>query len=192
MQNSLPKIYSYVDSFNLSDLSNLSNNINLIYRNYSKPNDIETIRKLKNFCRETRRKFFISNNIKLALNLKLDGIYIPSFNKKINYCDFNNKRPNFEIIGSAHNFKEIVCKEKQGCSEIFISPIFKNNKSNKYLGICKFSLLTYQIKKKTIALGGINENNYKQLRSLNISGFACISWAKKNGPKNISSRLKFK
>ena len=32
-----------------------------------------------------------------------------------------------------------------------------------------------------IALGGINERNYKMIKLLRTNGFASISWAKKNG-----------
>ena len=83
MQNFLPKVYCFINDYNLAELSKLSNNINLIYRNYNKQNNLETIINLRNFCKKEKRKLFISNNIKLALNLKLDGVYIPSFNKKI-------------------------------------------------------------------------------------------------------------
>ena len=115
MQNFLPKIYCYINEINLAELSKLSNNINLIYRNYIKQDNIETILKLRDFCRKTGNKLFISNNIKLALNLKLNGVYLPSFNKKINYNYIYNKPKKFNIIGSAHNLKEILIKEKKGC-----------------------------------------------------------------------------
>ena len=185
MQNLFPKIYCFINSYNLSDLSKLSNSINIIYRNYEKLNDHKTILKLKSFCNRTKRKFYISNDIRLALNLKVDGVYIPSFNKKINYCYLYEIPKKFEVIGSAHNIKEIIIKEKQGCKEIFISPIFKVQKTKKYLGIIKFNLLTSITKKKIIALGGVNQKNYRKLKSTRSFGFASISWAKKNGLRNL-------
>ena len=185
MQNFLPKIYHYINEFNLTELLRLSNNINLIYRNYDEKNNISTVIKLRDFCKKTKKKLFISNNIKLALSLKLDGVYIPSHNKKINYYFPINKPRNFGIIGSAHNIKEILIKERQGCKEIFISSIFKIQKSKKFLGIVKFNLLANRSKQKIIALGGINENNYKKLKSTNSVGFACIGWAKKNGLRKL-------
>ena len=60
------------------------------------------------------------------------GVYIPSFNKKNNYNYIYNKPKKFSIIGSAHNIKEILIKEKQGCEEIFISSIFQNQKSKNF------------------------------------------------------------
>ena len=37
-------------------------------------------------------KFFLSNNTKLAINLNLDGAYIPSFNKELNHLSFSIKK----------------------------------------------------------------------------------------------------
>jgi len=192
MQYSFPKIYCYINDYNLTELSKLSNNINLIYRNYNNQNNLETILKLRTFCKKEKRKLFISNNIRLALKLKLDGVYIPSFNKKINYSSIYNKPKKFKIIGSAHNINEINLKKTQGCDEIFLSSIFKIKKSKKFLGILKFNLISNQFRGKIVALGGLNENNYKRLKSTNVIGFASINWAKKNGLSKLRPFLKLK
>ena len=189
MQNFLPKIYYYINEYNLTELSKLSNNINLIYRNYDKQNNFDTILKLIDFTKKTNRKLFIANDIKLALNYKLSGVYIPSFNNKINFNFTINKPQKFSIIGSAHNLKEILIKEKQGCEEIFVSSIFQNQKSKNFLGISRFNLLANKTKHKIIALGGINEKNYKKLKSTLSVGFATISWAKKNGLSKLRPLL---
>ena len=55
----------------------------------------------------------LSNNIKLSLKLRLDGVYIPSFNNKINYTRSFSLPKSFKIIGSAHNLREIYLKQKQ-------------------------------------------------------------------------------
>jgi Thiamine monophosphate synthase len=115
----------------------------------------------------------------------LDGIYIPSFNKKINYIGTYSLPKSFKIIGSAHNFSEIIIKQKQRCNEVFLSPIFEINKSKKFLDISKFNLITLNLKIDYIALGGINQKNYKKIKLLRSKGFASISWAKKNGLRNL-------
>ena len=102
-----------------------------------------------------------------------------------NYTQNYNLPKNFDIIGSAHNITEINLKLKQKCSEIFLSPIFKVNKSKKFLGINKFNFMTLNKKAHFIALGGINEKNYKMIKLLKTNGFASISWAKKNGLRNL-------
>ena len=112
------------------------------------------------------------------MNLKLNGVYIPSFNKKINYNYIFNKPKKFNIIGSAHNFKEIKIKENKVVMKYLFLQSFKI-KSQNILGLTKFNLLANKTKLKIIALGGINEKNYKKLKSTNSIGFGSISWAKK-------------
>ncbi len=120
----------------------------------------------------------MSNDIRLAIKLDLDGAYIPAFNKSFLHNSFNLKK-NFKLIGSAHNLSEIRIKEKQKVSSIFISSIFKNNKSNKFLGIYKFLNLMKLTKKDIVSLGGINKNNIKKIKLLKINNIASISMFQK-------------
>ena len=117
----------------------------------------------------------------MAINLNLDGAYIPSFNKEVNHLSFSLKK-RFLLIGSAHNNKEIKLKEKQGVSILFLSSIFKKN--NNYLGFNKFKLLTNLTKKKIIALGGISNKNLKLLKLTNCTGI------NKNNVYQLSSYCK--
>ena len=185
MQNFVPNIYCYVSEFNLSDLSKLSNNINIIYRNYDDIDHFKNLSKLKLFCKKNKSKLYLTNDIKLSIKLRLDGVYLPSINKQLNYCGFYSFPKNFKIIGSAHNLEEIKIKKRQGCEEIFLSPIFKIYKSKNFLDVIKFNLIRLRCKSNLIALGGINEKNYKKLKLLQIKGFASISWAKKNGLRDL-------
>ena len=129
--------------------------------------------KFKSYCKKKGLKFYLSNDIKLAVKLKLDGAYIPSFNKKFDHLSYFYKK-NFEIIGSAHNLKEIRLKELQKVNKIFLSSLFKKNKN--YLGINRFKLLSNLTNKKIIALGGISNKNLSKLKLINLSGFAGISY----------------
>ena len=136
----------------------------------------------KKYCNKFRLKFLISNEIDLAFKLKLDGVYLPSFNKKFYHKKFQNFK-NFLIIGSAHSLKEIRIKEKQNVVQIFLSPLFKIKKTNKLLGIIRFNNLSKFTKKSLVALGGINKNNIKQLKLINAEGFAGITYFKKKCQK---------
>ena len=129
--------------------------------------------KIKKYCNQRRIKFYLSNNIKLAIKLGLDGAYIPSFNHSFEHLNYSLKR-NFKIIGSAHNLKQIKIKEIQKVQKIFLSSLFKKNKN--YLGINKFKLLSQLTRKKIVALGGISKTNLKKLGLLNTSNFAGISY----------------
>ena len=189
MQKKFSQLYYFINEYNHAELSKLSKNINIIYRNYKKNIDISTLISIRKYCKKNKIKFFISNNIKLAIKYQLDGIYIPSFNKQINFIKYLLPK-NFSIIGSAHNNIEILIKQKQGCSVIFISPIFKINKKNYFLDVIKFNLLILNKKNKFVALGGINKNNKNKLNLLDICGFAGISYfQKKTAP--LGGRLNY-
>lgn len=154
----------------------MDKNISIIFRNYNKSYDENEVLKIKKFCLSSNRSFFISNNLHLANKLNLDGIYIPSFNKDFSVLKKKDKR--LKIIGSAHNFKEILIKKKQKVDLLFISPIFKMEKKTSFLDIYKFNILSKFIDKKVIALGGINKKNIKKIKIINCHGFAGISYFK--------------
>ena len=121
----------------------------------------------------------MSNNVKLAIKLKLDGVYLPSFNKSFNHLTYNFKKK-FIILGSAHSLKELNIKKLQAVKFFFVSSLFKKNKN--YLGIYKFKFFENFTKKKLVALGGINEKNIKKLGLLDIYGYAGISFFQKKRP----------
>jgi thiamine-phosphate pyrophosphorylase len=185
MHKNLPKYFYFIDKFEKDHIKNINKNIAIIYRNYSKKIDINLIKNIKTQLKKKNIKFFLANNIKLAIKLNLDGVYIPSFNKELKINSYSKKR-NFLVIGSAHNVKEIRIKEKQGAQIIFISPLFKVNKMKNFLGTIKFNILSKMTAKKSIALGGINKNNIRKLFLLNAYGFASISFFKNTDKLNVN------
>ena len=184
MKHSFPKIYHFIDDFKEKDIEYLPNNIALIYRNYEKKPSKLLINAIRSYCKKRKIKFYLANNYKMAVNLNLDGVYLPSFNKQIIFNIFS-KRKNFLVLGSAHNIQEVNIKQNQGCKLIFLAPIFKVNKKKKFLGINKFNQLSANKKINFIALGGINNLNIKKINLLNCYGFAGISWIKKNGLRKL-------
>ena len=152
--------YYFINKFETNNIDKQDKQTVIIYRNYSSINNKEKlILKIKNYCKKTNKKFYLSNNIKLAIKLDLDGAYIPSFNKSTTHLAYSYKQ-NFDIIGSAHNLKEIRIKEKQRVKRIFISSLFKKNKN--FLGINKFKILAKLTKKNVVALGGISSKNNRK------------------------------
>ena len=182
--NHLTNIYYFIEDFNSNEILSLDKKINIIFRNYKLKNKVPTIIKLKEFCKKNNRKLFISNELSLSLRFKLDGLYIPSFNTFLKYKNLSTQK-NFKLIGSAHNKVELRIKRNQGCEQILLSPIFKTTKSKFFLGINKFNLIDLENNASSIALGGINSSNLKKLKLTKSSGFASISWIKKNQPKKI-------
>ena len=166
--------YYFINKFETNNIDKQDKQTIIIYRNYSsKIADVKLILNIKNYCKKKGIKFYLSNNIRLAIKLNLDGAYIPSFNKNIKHLSYSLKKK-FKIVGSAHNLKEIRTKETQKVNEIFLSSLFKNNKN--YLGINKFKILSQLARKEVVVLGGISKKNLKILKILNQSKFAGISY----------------
>ena len=168
----LPNKYYFISKFDKNHIDKLNKSTALIYRNYNRNVNKKLIIQIKKYCKIKKLKFLLSNDIQLAINLNLDGAYIPSFNSNKNHLRYSYKK-NFILLGSAHNIKEIRTKELQKVNAIFLSSLFKKNKN--YLGINKFKLLSSLTKKHVIALGGISNKNLKLLNLINCFGFAGIS-----------------
>ena len=177
MHKYLPNLYIFIDQYNNKIFENNSINVGIIYRNYNDSKREKELIKIAKACKRKRYQLFVSNDIKLAIKSKADGIYVPSFNKSKKFINLENK--NFTILGSAHNQKEIQEKILQKCRAIFLSPLFYVKKSKTFLNIHKFNYLSYTRKVNFLALGGISENNVKKLQLLNIKGFAAITLFKK-------------
>ena len=173
--NNFKKFY-FIDEFNKDHLKNLNSNSTVIYRNYNTKYKENLIVQINKFCRSKKIKFFLSNNINLAIKLRLDGAYIPSFDKKLNVL--KAKLHKLALLGSAHNIKELNEKKKQGIDLIFLAPIFKVKKKETFLGIIRFNNLSKLNNYKSVALGGINSKNINNIKLLNCYGFASISYIK--------------
>ena len=168
------KKYYFINNFDTNIIDKQDQQTIIIYRNYSsKIVNEKLILKIKKYCKNKKIKFYLSNNIKLAIKLDLDGAYIPSFNKNTKHLAYSFKKK-FNIIGSAHNLKEIKQKEKQNVKKIVLSSLFKKNKN--FLGINKFKLLAKSTSKDVVVLGGISKENLKSLKLLNNPDFAGISY----------------
>jgi thiamine-phosphate pyrophosphorylase len=173
MHNKILNRYYFINKFNQSHIDKQTKGTAIIYRNYSEKLDTKLILRLRDYCKKRGNKFLLSNNIKLAIYLNLDGAYIPSFNNDLRHLSYSFKK-GFILLGSAHNIYQVRTKEQQNVKIIFLSSIFKVNKN--FLGVNRFRLFSLLSKKRFIALGGISFKNLRKLNLINCLGFAGISF----------------
>tara|TARA_B100000963_G_scaffold350424_1_gene360671 strand:- start:417 stop:986 length:570 start_codon:yes stop_codon:yes gene_type:complete len=177
-----------IESIKNFDLKNIKkrDKFSIIYRN-NYPEKIADLLDFRRVCKLKKINFFIANNFKIAILLKADGVYLSSYNTTLKSLIF--RKHNFQLIGSAHNFKEINIKMRQGCSQILLSKLFlvDYDKNAPYLGLIKFNNIL-KFNKNLIPLGGINQTKLNSLKSLNCKGIALLSEIKKK-PANIINRL---
>ena len=126
------KYFLIIESIKDIDLRNIKkrNKFIIIYRTFRKYEDISALTTFRKKCKLLGARFFVANDLKLAVKLKADGIYLSAKNTSLK--SLNLKRSNFTLIGSAHNIKEISFKKKQGCKNILLSrsktPLLKANR----------------------------------------------------------------
>ena len=163
MNNYRLKYYIFLDELNEKIIKNIQNlkkrkiDLKLIVSE-------KILFSILDFVKYSKIPFFIIDNVKLATKHKANGIFLTSKNRSLINITKSSQR--IKVIGSAHNQYEYFIKERQGCSTIFLSPIFYNEKysSNQILHINKFNLITLNWKKSIGALGGINLKNLKLIK----------------------------
>ena len=184
------KYFLIIESIKDLNLRNIKKHekFNIIYRNFKKSENIDDIKKFRKQCKLKQISLFIANNIKLAIKVKADGLYVSAFNKDLKSLHY--KKSNFSIIGSAHNMKEIRLKILQGCNHILLSKLFKVDYDDKapHLGIIKFNIFCNKTSKNLVALGGIKIEKLNYLKDVNCNSIAILSELKKK-PANIVNRL---
>ena len=182
------KYFIIIESIKDIDLKNIKKRgkFSIIYRNKNNLENISKLLKFRRFCMAKSIEFYVANDIRLAVLLSSDGIYISAFNKSLKPRYLKNS--NFKLIGSAHNLREISLKKKKGCNIILFSKLFLVNydKSSTFLGVIKFNNYL-RIDENLIPLGGISISNLNNLNSINCKGFALLSEIKKKPA--IISRL---
>ena len=177
----LKKNYFFIiESIKDISLENIKirNKFSIIYRNQKIIENKSDLLSFRKKCKLKAIKFFVANDINLAFLLNADGLYLSAFNKSLRFLAA--KRSTFEIIGSAHNLREITMKIRQGCKLILLSKLFlvSYDKKSNYLGLVKFNNFL-KFYKNLVPLGGINVRNLNSLKNINSTGFALMSEIKK-------------
>ncbi len=182
------KYYLFIENtreFNLN-LIKIKNKFNIIYRNQTTKESIEELKVYRKNCKKKGINFFVANSTKLLTKINADGLYISASNKDLSTNTYSKK--GFQVIGAAHNQKELDLKIKQGCKEVIFSRLFKTNYQYKhgYLGVQKFNFIFLRSNTELIPLGGINIENLSKLNSVLSQSFACLSAIKKKPAKFIN------
>ena len=85
--------YYFISKFDSNNIDKQDKQTTIIYRDYSKKTtDPAIILKIKNYCKKRSIKFYLSNNIKLAIKLNLDGAYIPAFNNSFKHLAYSFRK----------------------------------------------------------------------------------------------------
>ena len=77
--------------------------------------------------------------------------------------------------------EKLKLKKNRVVKKFFYLQYSKFKKKQTILNLYNFNKLIIDKKIRYIALGGIDESNYKKIKLTKSNGFAAITWIKKNG-----------
>ena len=163
-------------------------------KNYSLNKKIIIGKKIKNICKKNKVKFIINDDPLLALKLDADGCHLGQKDMNIKIA---KKILGKKIIGiTCHNSMNLAKKAIKAKADYIAFGAFNQSKTKKTKYVASVKILN-KVKKftktPTVAIGGINAFNYKNLL-LNNANFLAISgyiWKnKKYKPLQAIERLK--
>jgi thiamine-phosphate pyrophosphorylase len=163
-------------------------------KNYSFKKKILIGERIKNICKTSKVKFIINDDPLLALKLNADGCHLGQKDMNIKKA---KKILGKKIIGiTCHNSMNLAKKAIKAKADYIAFGAFNQSKTKKTKHVASVKILN-KVKKftktPTVAIGGINAVNYKNLL-LNNANFLAISgyiWKnKKYKPLQAVERLK--
>ena len=163
-------------------------------KNYSLKKKIIIGKKIKNICKKNKVKFIINDDPLLALKLDADGCHLGQKDMNIKMA---KKILGKRIIGiTCHNSINLAKKAVKDKADYIAFGAFNQSKTKKTKHVASVKILN-KVKKftktPTVAIGGINAVNYKNLL-LNNANFLAISgyvWKnKKYKPLQAIKRFK--
>ena len=144
-------------------------------KNYSQKNKILVGQKAQNICKKNKVKFIINDDPLLALKLNADGCHLGQKDMNINKA---RKILGKKIIGiTCHNSVNLAKKAIKAKTNYIALGAFYPSKTKKTKHVASLNILN-RVQKFTnipiVAIGGINDINYKNLL-LNKANFLAIS-----------------
>ena len=190
--NKIP--YSFYNNLKLVLKTRKVSFFQLRLKDYSQKKKMIIGKKIKNICKKYKVKFIINDNPLLARKLDADGCHLGQKDMNINIA---KKILGKKIIGiTCHNSMNLAKKAIKAKADYIAFGAFNQSKTKKTQNVASVKILN-KIKKftktPTVAIGGINAFNYKNLL-LNNANFLAISgyiWKnKKYKPLQAIERLK--
>ena len=158
--------------------TNKVNYFQLRLKEISGLNLIKISKKIKKITRKNNVKFLINDKPAVAKTVSADGCHIGQ--KDMNLMSCRKILGKNKIIGvSCHNSKKLTLKAKKyGANYIAFGSFFKSSTKKSFF---KANLATLRWAKKKInmpivAIGGINNSNYKKILSSGASFIACSNY----------------
>jgi len=164
-------------------------------KNISTSNLLKIAKKIKKTAKKNNVKFLINDKPFIAKKISADGCHVGQ--KDMNIVKSRKILGKNKIIGmTCHNSKKLALKAKKcGANYVAFGSFFKSS-TKKTTFKAKLAILRWAKKKinmPIVAIGGINNSNYKKILSKGADFIACSNYVWKNKKLDpVSAINKFK
>ena len=137
---------------------------------------LQEAKDLKELCRAYHVPFVINDNVELALEMDADGVHVGQSDMEAG--DVRAKLGPDKIIGvSAQTVEQAVLAEKHGADYLGVGAVFPTSSKDDATEVPFETLkaICEAVSIPVIAIGGITEDNVKELAGSGICGIAVIS-----------------
>lgn len=134
----------------------------------------ELVSKAVKITRNTETKILVNDRADIALAANADGVHLTS--ASLSARTIRQNFPREFIVGvSTHTIEEAETAKRGGADFVTFSPIFATPRKGAPKGLDALREVCEKSKPfPVIALGGINETNFKSILDAGASGFAAI------------------
>lgn len=137
---------------------------------------LEEAKKIQQLCKKYRVPFIINDNVKLAKEIDADGVHVGQSDMEA--LDVRAQLGEDKIIGvSARTVEQALLAEKHGADYLGVGAVFQTGTKTDAREVEHSVLkeICTKVDIQVVAIGGITQDNVKELSGSGINGVAVIS-----------------
>jgi len=137
---------------------------------------LEEAKKIQQLCKKYRVPFIINDNVKLAKEIDADGVHVGQSDMQA--LDVRAQLGEDKIIGvSARTVEQALLAEKHGADYLGVGAVFQTGTKTDAREVEHSVLkeICTKVDIPVVAIGGITQDNVKELSGSGINGVAVIS-----------------
>lgn len=137
---------------------------------------LEEAKELQQLCREYQVPFIVNDNVDIAIAMDADGVHVGQ--RDMEAGDVRAKLGSDKIIGvSAQTVEQAILAEKHGADYLGVGAVFPTGSKDDADDVSYETLkaICEAVSIPVIAIGGITQENVKELAGSGICGIAVIS-----------------
>lgn len=133
--------------------------------------------------RSSQTRILVNDRIDIAIAAKTDGVHLTS--RSVSSLIIRRCVPkDFLVVVSTHSSQEVAAAKQGGADLAVLGPVFATPGKSNPIGLERFRSVASQYPEfPLLALGGIDESNYRDVLAAGAAGFAAIRFL--NNAQNL-------